>query len=480
MKPTWSQELYIKAFKFAARAHKGQKVPGSDLPYIAHLSMVAMEIMTTLTVEHNLNGDLAVQCALLHDTIEDTEVSCAELKDEFVPEVAAGVKALTKDKAIKSKDERMLDSLERIKKQPKEVWMVKLADRITNLQPPPSYWDQEKILQYEKEARLIYDNLKDGNKFLADRLKHKIDNYNVIPRTKPGLKEIGNKMSENKQLNKFSYFIDWLTEKCSESYTTPTIGRRTKVSVVFKNNNLTVSYGSSGNSGELDKNELLSIFDRYHKLGDWKHQTSQYTDPKWKKTPNRILAPYAAALIRDFDNNLRNNEDMFEDMDNAHSFIEWFWSKPKRNFRLTNFDDGLCQCETEHFIDSANRPDLMRSFLLLAVFIDQMMYTHFQSIYQEFRSHFYYPKLFSHPGNGMASPSWFVYSFHEFDKKMRWHTALPVAHALLGDLFKWLKKFPNSEELVKRFRALMDIEIMNEFEPESVKKLSEVLSEALS
>lgn len=171
---------------------------------------------------------------------------------------------------------------------------------------------------------------------------------------------------------------------------------------------------------------------------------------------------------------------MFEDLDNAHSFIEWFWSNFRRISRLTNFGDGLCQCETEHFIDSANRPDLMRSFLLLAVFIDQMIYIHFQSIYQEFRSHFYYPKLFPHPESGtrMASHSWFVYSFQEFDKKMRWHTALPVAHALLGDLFKWLKKFPNSEELVQRFRALMEIEITNEFEPESVKRLSEVISQA--
>ena len=56
--------------------------------------------------------------------------------------------------------------------------MVKLADRISNLGPPPSDWDQEKISKYKEEAQLIYDNLKDANKFLADRLKHKIDNYN--------------------------------------------------------------------------------------------------------------------------------------------------------------------------------------------------------------------------------------------------------------------------------------------------------------
>jgi len=183
---TWSQEKYIKAYRFAAEAHKGQLVPGTDLPYIMHLSLVSMEIMAALSVENDLDGDLAIQCALLHDTIEDPGIKYDKLRDEFGIRVADGVHALTKDESIGSdlsKQERkklqMTDSLERIKKQPKEVWMVKLADRITNLQPPPLDWDQEKISNYKQEAKLIYDNLKDASKFLADRLKEKIDNYNL-------------------------------------------------------------------------------------------------------------------------------------------------------------------------------------------------------------------------------------------------------------------------------------------------------------
>ncbi len=34
MPSTWSQEKYVRALKFAAGAHNGQTVPGSDLPYI--------------------------------------------------------------------------------------------------------------------------------------------------------------------------------------------------------------------------------------------------------------------------------------------------------------------------------------------------------------------------------------------------------------------------------------------------------------
>jgi guanosine-3',5'-bis(diphosphate) 3'-pyrophosphohydrolase len=179
MKPAWSQEIYLKAFKFAAEAHKEQKVPGSDLPYIAHVTLVSMEIMAALSVQYDLDGDLAIQCALLHDVIEDTKAKYKDrMEKEFEAKVVDGVKALSKNETIESKNIRMIDSLERIKKQPKEIWMVKMADRITNLQPPPSHWDQEKIFNYKQESELIYENLKDANKFLADRLKQKIDSYN--------------------------------------------------------------------------------------------------------------------------------------------------------------------------------------------------------------------------------------------------------------------------------------------------------------
>lgn len=57
--------------------------------------------------------------------------------------------------------------------------MVKLADRITNLQPPPHYWSREKIQNYKKEAELILEHLGTSNKYLADRLKEKIDGYQL-------------------------------------------------------------------------------------------------------------------------------------------------------------------------------------------------------------------------------------------------------------------------------------------------------------
>jgi guanosine-3',5'-bis(diphosphate) 3'-pyrophosphohydrolase len=172
----WSQELYIQAYRFAAQAHHGQLYPGTELPYLMHLSFVSMEVLGALSVESGYDGDLAVQCALLHDSIEDTNTTYTQLASTFGTRVADGVLALSKDPALE-KSLQLTDSLNRIKQQPPEISIVKLADRITNLQSPPHYWTQEKIIRYRDEAIEIHNALKAASPFLASRLATKIENY---------------------------------------------------------------------------------------------------------------------------------------------------------------------------------------------------------------------------------------------------------------------------------------------------------------
>jgi (p)ppGpp synthase/HD superfamily hydrolase len=175
----WSQEKYIRSLRFAAEAHNGQLFPGTDLPYVIHVTMVAMEVIAALAHEDGLDGDLAVQCALLHDVIEDAGVSFDQLSAEFGPEVADGVLALSKAIGLESKHEQMQDSLKRIKKQPSEIWIVKLGDRITNLQPPPKKWYkiEGKIESYREEGRLILSDLGQASRYLAERLRDKLRVY---------------------------------------------------------------------------------------------------------------------------------------------------------------------------------------------------------------------------------------------------------------------------------------------------------------
>ncbi|PKL19123.1 MAG: bifunctional (p)ppGpp synthetase/guanosine-3',5'-bis(diphosphate) 3'-pyrophosphohydrolase [Spirochaetae bacterium HGW-Spirochaetae-5] len=175
-KTIWSQDLYLKAIRFAGDAHKNQKIPGSNLPYIIHLSNVCMEVMAAVCSGETRNPDLAVICAVLHDTIEDAGVTADEVEQLFGKDISAGVLSLTKNSGV-SKELRMAESIERIKLQPKEIWMVKLADRITNLQPPPSHWTDEKISSYRKEAEYILEQLGSASALLRERLAQKIKNY---------------------------------------------------------------------------------------------------------------------------------------------------------------------------------------------------------------------------------------------------------------------------------------------------------------
>jgi len=175
-KKLWSQDSYIQAYRFAAEAHHGQTYPGTSLPYIMHPSLVSMEIMTCLTIEPHHAGDFAVSTALLHDVLEDTAITFQEIEGRFGKIVAEAVSALTKNEYL-PKDEQMPDSLARIRSQPKEVWMVKMADRITNLGPPPHYWSSEKIALYRMEAIQIYKALHAASVYLSKRLIEKIEGY---------------------------------------------------------------------------------------------------------------------------------------------------------------------------------------------------------------------------------------------------------------------------------------------------------------
>ena len=175
----WSPDKYTQALHFAAHAHRGQTVPGSDMPYLAHVCNVAMEVMTAIasTPDGVEQPDLAVQCALLHDVIEDTDAAYEDLQATFGSAVADGVAALSKNDRLENKAEKMADSLQRIKEQPKEIWMVKLADRITNLQPPPHYWNEKKIRAYHAEAIGIYESIGEANTSLSQRLSEKVEAY---------------------------------------------------------------------------------------------------------------------------------------------------------------------------------------------------------------------------------------------------------------------------------------------------------------
>ena len=169
----YSPDRYLAALRFAAEKHLPQKFPGTELPYLLHVVMVASEVIAHLPALKLNDPDLAVTCAILHDTIEDTPATYDEVAARFGAAVANGVDALTK----RDVPDKMADSLRRIRLQPREIWIVKIADRIANMDAPPAYWSTEKKCSYREEAVPIVDAPGSATPVLDARLRARIAGY---------------------------------------------------------------------------------------------------------------------------------------------------------------------------------------------------------------------------------------------------------------------------------------------------------------
>jgi (p)ppGpp synthase/HD superfamily hydrolase len=174
-------DLVAKAWPFAALAHGTQTyrgyLDGVTYPYLTHLAMVYAEASFALAqAPAGTDAALLLCCAILHDTLEDTAVGFDSVRAHFGLAIADGVQALSKDPEL-PKHEQMPDSLRRIGTQPPEVAMVKMADRIVNLSPPPAHWPPERIAAYRQEARAILQALGHAHEGLALRLAARIEAY---------------------------------------------------------------------------------------------------------------------------------------------------------------------------------------------------------------------------------------------------------------------------------------------------------------
>lgn len=59
--------------------------------------------------------------------------------------------------------------------------MVRLADRVVNLEPPPAHWSADQRRAYRDEARVIVDALGAASPALVARLRAKLERYAVYP-----------------------------------------------------------------------------------------------------------------------------------------------------------------------------------------------------------------------------------------------------------------------------------------------------------
>ena len=173
----FSKDFVQKALFYASEKHKEQKMgrPPKQIPYATHFFGVALNALNFASCEE-LDKTFLLTLAMLHDTLEDTDATYQELADEFGKNVADGVMALTRNEDIEF-EKQIPDCLTRIKKQPKEVAIVKMADRLFNIRKRFTGWTQEKQNAYIKEAQFICDELGYACENLKQVLQNAINKY---------------------------------------------------------------------------------------------------------------------------------------------------------------------------------------------------------------------------------------------------------------------------------------------------------------
>src|SRR6188472_1455923 len=139
--PATSEALLNRAYVYAMKAHGEQKRASGD-PYFSHPLEVAA-ILTELKLD-----DATIAAALLHDTIEDTTATRAEIDQMFGPDIGALVEGLTKLKKLElvTKEAKQAENLRKLLlaiADDVRVLLIKLADRLHNMRtlefvPPTS------------------------------------------------------------------------------------------------------------------------------------------------------------------------------------------------------------------------------------------------------------------------------------------------------------------------------------------------------
>ncbi|MBZ9761025.1 bifunctional (p)ppGpp synthetase/guanosine-3',5'-bis(diphosphate) 3'-pyrophosphohydrolase [Mesorhizobium sp. CA8] len=152
-KPDVNEALLNKAYVYAMQKHGHQKRASGD-PYFSH----PLEVAAILTDMHMDEATIAV--ALLHDTIEDTTATRAEIDELFGPEMGKLVEGLTKLKKLDlvSKKAEQAENLRKLLLAISEdirVLLVKLADRLHNMRTL-DHMPESKRLRIAEETMEIY------------------------------------------------------------------------------------------------------------------------------------------------------------------------------------------------------------------------------------------------------------------------------------------------------------------------------------
>lgn len=148
---------FVRAVTFAAEKHRHQRRKDAEAsPYINH----PIALANVLADEGDVADVTTLCAAVLHDTVEDTQTTFAELEASFGSTIAAIVMEVTDDKSL-GKSLRKERQVEHAPHLSRHARLLKLADKICNLRdilahPPAGWADQRKAEYFEWAGRVVY------------------------------------------------------------------------------------------------------------------------------------------------------------------------------------------------------------------------------------------------------------------------------------------------------------------------------------
>lgn len=165
------------AISFAADKHRHQtRKSAQNTPYIIHPIGVADHL---LTIGHVRDPDILIG-ALLHDTVEDTNTSFDEIRDNFGPGVESFVREVTDDKNLPKAERKRLQIVDAPKKSAGAA-QIKLGDKYYNLKDlssnPPPDWDVARIDEYFLWAEQVVSRLPWVNRPLKESVNEVLSTY---------------------------------------------------------------------------------------------------------------------------------------------------------------------------------------------------------------------------------------------------------------------------------------------------------------
>lgn len=175
-----SLEKIIKALNFAAEKHKKQtRKDAAQTPYIIHPIGVANNV---LAIGKVYDTEI-IMSALLHDTVEDTDTTYEEIRQNFGGTIESYVREVSDDKAL-AKEERKRLQIVNASHKSDGAAIIKFADFTFNLtdllQCAPPDWSTERVKEYFNWAQQVIDNLPKVNAFLRNNLDSIIKKFSAV------------------------------------------------------------------------------------------------------------------------------------------------------------------------------------------------------------------------------------------------------------------------------------------------------------